>query len=107
MAFISGRNRLTILLASAARGKKGSGNGEGQMSLPDVNKGRLSRLKYKLLCHFELAMDMVEGGSTEFVNDTVGPAFLERKLMSEVLFYVNKILYRLTFIPCMHFLRIC
>jgi hypothetical protein len=42
-----------------------------------VDTGRLSRLKYKLICHFKLVVDMVR----EFVNDTVGPAFLEREVM--------------------------
>ena len=37
-------------------------------------------LKYKL-CRFKLAMDMVEGGIREFVNDTDGPAFLKRELL--------------------------
>ena len=45
----------------------------------DVNTGRLSGLKYELVCHFKLAVDMVGGGIGEFVND--GPAFMERELM--------------------------
>ena len=32
--------------------------------------GRLSGLKYKLICHFKLAADVVGGGIQEFVNDT-------------------------------------
>ena len=51
------------------------------MRLADVDTGRLSGLKYKLLHLFKLAVDMVRGGIQEFVNDTNGPAFLEREVM--------------------------
>ena len=37
------------------------------MRLTDVNTRRLSGLKYKLVCHFKLATDMVENGIREFV----------------------------------------
>ena len=47
------------------------------MRLSNVDIRRLLELKYKLMCHFKLAADMVR----EFVNDTDGPAFLERELM--------------------------
>ena len=58
VAFISSRHRLTKVLAGAARGEKGSKGGGGhQMLIP----GRLSRLKYKLICHFKLAANMVGG----------------------------------------------
>ena len=40
-----------------------------------------SGLKYKLVCHFKLAAEIVRGGVTEFVNDTDGPAFLGRELL--------------------------
>ena len=36
------------------------------MRLSNVDTRRLSGLKYKLMCHFKLAADMVR----EFVNDT-------------------------------------
>ena len=80
MAFISCRSRLTKVLAGATKGEKGSKGGGGRVRLPDVDTGRLSVLKYKL-CRFKLAMDMVEGGIREFVNDTDGPAFLKRELL--------------------------
>ena len=38
-------------------------------------------MKYKLICHFKLVVDMVVGGIWEFMNDMDGPAFLERELM--------------------------
>ena len=41
----------------------------------------MSGLKYKLISHFRLTVDMVGSGIWEFVNDTDRPAFLERKLM--------------------------
>jgi hypothetical protein len=34
-----------------------------------------------LICRFILAVDMVGGGIREFVDDTDGPAFLERELV--------------------------
>ena len=46
-----------------------------------LTPGDLSGLKYKLICHLKLMADMVGGGTWEFVNDTDGPAFLERELM--------------------------
>ena len=42
---------------------------------------RLLGLKYKFICHFKLAVDMVGVGIWEFVNDTDRPAFLEREQM--------------------------
>ena len=47
----------------------------------DVDNGRLSGLKYKLICHFKLMADMIGGGIQEIVNDMDGPAFLERGLI--------------------------
>ena len=41
-------------------------------------------MKYKLICCFKLAVDMVGGGNREFVNDMDGPAFLERELVGLV-----------------------
>ena len=51
------------------------------MRLLNVDTGRLSGLKYKLISCFRLAADMVGGGISQSVNDTDGPAFLERELM--------------------------
>ena len=39
------------------------------MRLLDVGTGRLSELKYKLIHHFKLAVDIVRGGIWEFVNE--------------------------------------
>ena len=41
-------------------------------------------MKNKLVCHFELAAVMIEGGIWEIVNDADGQAFLERELMGLV-----------------------
>jgi hypothetical protein len=49
--------------------------------LLDVDTGRLSGLKHKLICCFKLVKDIVGGGIREFVNDVDGRAFLERELM--------------------------
>jgi hypothetical protein len=49
--------------------------------LSNVDTGRLSGLKYKLICCFKLAADMLGDGIREFVNDTDGPVFLERELI--------------------------
>ena len=48
------------------------------MRLLDVDTGRLSILKHKLICCFKLVTDTVGAGVWKFVNDTDGPAFLER-----------------------------
>ena len=50
------------------------------MKLSNVGTRRLTGLKYKLICLFKLVADIVGGGIQEFVNDTDGPAFLERLL---------------------------
>ena len=81
MAFFCCRNRLTKVLAGAARGEKGSKGRGGRVRLSNVDTGRLTGLKYKLICHFKLAVDMVGDGIREFVNDMDEPAFLERELM--------------------------
>ena len=52
-----------------------------KLRLLDVFTGRLSGLKYKLIFHFKLMADMVRDGITEFVYDTVKPAFLKRELV--------------------------
>ena len=49
------------MLGVAAGGKKGSEGVGGRVSLLDVDTGRLSGLKYKLICHFKLVADMVGG----------------------------------------------
>ena len=67
MAFISCTSRLTKVLVGAARGKKVSKVGGGQVTLPDVDTGRMLGLKYKLIYHFKLAADMIR----EFVNVTL------------------------------------
>ena len=54
--------------------------GEGKAEW-DVNPGRLSALKYKFVCRFKLAVDMVRGGVREFEYDVDGPAFLKRDLV--------------------------
>ena len=64
---------LTIMLARGSR-EKGSG---GRVRLTDANTRRLSGLKYKLVCHFKLAADMV----MEFCKMRKTPAILERDLM--------------------------
>ena len=51
------------MLAGAARGEKGSKGRGGRESLPNVATRRLSRLKYKLICCFKLAADMVRVAS--------------------------------------------
>ena len=50
-------------------GEKRNGGGGGRVRLLDVDTGRLLGLKYKLVCCFKLAADMVGGGIREFVND--------------------------------------
>ena len=50
---------------------------ENWVRLVDIYVGRLSGLKYKLVCCFELVPDMFR----EFVNDMDGLAFLKRELV--------------------------
>ena len=50
------------------RGKGNKGGGE-QVRLLDVDTGRLSGLKYELVCLFELVSDMVRDGIREFANN--------------------------------------
>jgi hypothetical protein len=56
------------MLAGAVRGE-GKWGGEGQVRLLDVDTGRLSGLKYELVCLFELVSDMVRDGIREFANN--------------------------------------
>ena len=63
------------MLAAAARGIVG----RSRVRLANVYAGRWSGLKYKLVCCFKLAADMVEGGIREY--DVDRPAFLDRELM--------------------------
>ena len=49
--------------------------------LSTVDTRRLTGLKYKLICRFKLAVDMVGVASGSFLNNMNGPAFLERQLM--------------------------
>ena len=51
------------------------------MRLLNVHTGELMGFKDELICHFILAVEMVRDGIREFVNDTDGPAFLERELV--------------------------
>jgi hypothetical protein len=53
VAFINCRSTLTKVLG-AVTGEKGSKGGGGQVRLPDVDTGRLSRLKYKLNVNHKL-----------------------------------------------------
>ena len=59
----------------------GGGGGGGRVRLSDVDTGRLSRLKYKLVCSLKLGTDIFGGDIREFVNDADRPIFLERELM--------------------------
>ena len=51
------------------------------MRLSDVDTWELAGFQNWLICRFMLAVDMVGVGIWEFVNNTDGPAFLERELM--------------------------
>ena len=51
------RGRPTIIFS-----RKESGGGGNQVKLPDVDTGRLVGLKNKLVCHFELTVDVVRDG---------------------------------------------
>ena len=84
MAFISCRSRLIKVLAGAAREEKGSKYRVGRVRLPHVDMGRLSGLKYKLICCFKLEAYMVWDRIKVLVNYTDGPAFFERELMGLV-----------------------
>ena len=54
------------MLADVTRGKKGSGIRGGQVSLLDVNTGRLTGLKYELVFSFKLVAYMIRSGGWEF-----------------------------------------
>ena len=47
----------------------------------DGDTGRLSALKYKLICHLKLPADMVGGGIREFVYDMDEIGFLKMELV--------------------------
>ena len=51
------------------------------MKLPDVDTWKLTEFQKQLICCFMLVADVAGGGIQEFVNDTDGPAFLERELV--------------------------
>ena len=55
----------------------GSGVEESRVRLTDINTRTQSGWKYKLLCHFKLAVDME--GVAQY--DADGPAFLKRELV--------------------------
>ena len=69
------------MLAGAARGKKGSKGGGGQVRLSNNGIRELVGFKDELLRRFILAVNTVGGSIREFVNDTDGPVFLESELM--------------------------
>ena len=51
------------------------------MRLSDVDTRVLLGFQNELICCFILAADVVGSGIGEFVNDTDGPAILERELV--------------------------
>ena len=55
--------------------------GGGPVRLSDVDAWELARFLNQLIHCFILAVDVVGGGILEFVNNTDGPAFLERELI--------------------------
>ena len=73
LVFINCRSRLKKVLAGVARGKKGCKSRLDQVSLLYVDIERQTGLKYKLICHFKKAANMVGGGIREFVNGTDRP----------------------------------
>ena len=81
------------------------------MRLPDVDTGRLLGLKYKLICHFKLATDMIGGGIWEFVNDVDGLEFLKRELrglgVDDVYWWVRVNDRAREPVPPLHVLRQC
>ena len=69
--FISCRSRLTKVITSTARGKR-EVRMEVAVRLLDVDTGRLSELKYQLICNFKLAGDIFGAGIRELVNELMG-----------------------------------
>ena len=57
------------------------GGGKSRVRLMGVYARRLSGLRYKLVCHLKLAVDIVGGDVREFVYDADGPAFLKGELV--------------------------
>jgi hypothetical protein len=64
VAFFSCGHTLTVTLAGAAREEKGNGGGGSIVRLPVVDTERVLGLKNEVVCHFEMAVDMVRGGIT-------------------------------------------
>ena len=52
-----------------------------KMRLMDINARGLSGLKYRLVCCFKLALDVVGGSVWGYVYDIDRPAFLKRELV--------------------------
>ena len=65
MAFIS----YNKMLPDATKGEQGSKGGGGQMRLSNVDIGRLTGFKYKLICRFKLAADMVGVACRIYIAD--------------------------------------
>ena len=61
VAFISCRLMLTKVLAGAARGEERSKGGGARVRLSNVDTGRLTELKYKLISSFKLAAGWHQG----------------------------------------------
>ena len=51
------------------------------MRLSDIDAWDMAGFQNQLINCFILVPDVVEGGIREFVNNTDGPAFLERELV--------------------------
>ena len=79
--FISGRGRLTPVVAGADRGEMGSRGGRGPVKLSDVYTWELAGYQNWLICRFMLVTQVVGDGIREFMNNADGPAFLERELV--------------------------
>ena len=55
--------------------------GRSRVRLMDIVTGRLSGLKYKLLCFFKMIVDMVWHSIRAFVYNVDGPTFPKRELV--------------------------
>ena len=69
------------MLAGILAGKWEVRVGGGRVRLSNVDTGELVGLKNEMVCHFELATDVLGSGNRESVNDANRSAFLERELM--------------------------
>ena len=67
------------MLAGCTRGQNGSKGGGGRVRLSNVDARRLTGLKLICVSNWRRTWS---GCIQEFVNDTDGPAFLERELMA-------------------------